>query len=111
MDRSPARTRAFFLLLLAAHAGLFFAAGGLTARLGAGGEDRGLRLGVLAVITATLVVSRGFVMSQLPAIVRNAHWRLLRPMVCWELGALAGLASGLKADPGLTVCWPVFILA
>jgi 1-acyl-sn-glycerol-3-phosphate acyltransferase len=114
MPRSVARSRALFALLALVHAATLFAAGAIVSAIFAPSSiatGRPNPTSLMVLIAVVMIVIRVFVLAQMPAIVRNAHWQLLRPLTCWELAGMAGALLGAAAAPGLMVGWPIFLIA
>jgi len=114
MSRSLVRSRALYALLALVHAATMFAAGAILSALFApriATAANANSTGLLVLIAVVMIVIRAFVLAQLPAIARNAHWQLLRPLTCLEIAGFAGAIAGAAVAPGLMIGWPIFLIA
>jgi 1-acyl-sn-glycerol-3-phosphate acyltransferase len=114
MSRSLVRSRGLYGLLTLAHAAMLFAAGAILSAIFAPPIFIANRLdpsSLVVLIAIVMIVIRAFVLAQMPAIVRNGHWQLLRPLTIWELAGFGGAIAGAAVSPGLMVGWPIFLIA
>src|SRR5579871_672966 len=81
MSRPLVRARGLCILLMLVHGATMFAAAAILAALF--GPNAASRLdpnSMLVMIVVIMILVRAFVLAQMPAIVRNAHWQVLRPL-------------------------------
>jgi 1-acyl-sn-glycerol-3-phosphate acyltransferase len=95
MDPRVARSRALYLLIVLCNAAAMYGAAAFV--LGPLTEP------LVATAIAGLLLARSAILVSMPAIVRNAHWLLLRPIIFWELGGLAGYGAGLFDSPDIRI--------
>jgi 1-acyl-sn-glycerol-3-phosphate acyltransferase len=113
MTRSLLLSRLLFALLALIHAATLFAIGAIVVAIDIRRveADHLRSTNLLILIGIVFVVIRSFVLAQMPAIVRNCHWQLLRPLTCYELAGIVGGIVGIASEPGLMIGWPIFLIA